>query len=61
MSKITTGFNDRPKDSALAQSGPGLPDNSSMPMEATEEEALKIRAKLEGTDKAVEADHWQIS
>ncbi|NKQ83452.1 hypothetical protein [Rhizobium ruizarguesonis] len=45
MSKITTGVNDAPKDATIAQSGPGLPDDSSQPVEATEEEARLIRAK----------------
>lgn len=50
MSKITTGPNDAPKDATIAQSGPGLPDDSSQPVEATEEKALRIMAKLENTN-----------
>jgi hypothetical protein len=59
MTKITTGFNDAPKEATIAQSGPCLPDDSSQPVEATEEEALRIQSKLEGTvqeDRNAEAD-----
>lgn len=51
MSKITAGLNDAPKDATIAQSGPGLPDVSSQPIEAAEEEALRIRSKLEGAEQ----------
>jgi hypothetical protein len=34
VSKITAGLNDAPKDATIAQSGPGLPDVSSQPIEA---------------------------
>ncbi|MFP3544401.1 hypothetical protein SB748_13085 [Rhizobium sp. SIMBA_035] len=50
MSKITTGPNDAPEDTTIVQSGPGLPDVSSHPIEASEEEALRIKAKLENID-----------
>jgi hypothetical protein len=43
MSKITDGLNDRPKEATIAQSGPGIPDESSQPIEATE----RVRAKLQ--------------
>lgn len=46
MSKITDGFNDRPKDVWIAQSGPGLPDDSGQPIEATDEEVERVRSKL---------------
>jgi len=52
MSKITDGLNDWPKDSTIAQSGPGLPDDSSQPIEPTEEEADRIRAKFEDDARA---------
>ncbi|WP_165422527.1 hypothetical protein [Rhizobium ruizarguesonis] len=42
MSKITDGLNDRPKGSTIAQSGPGLPDDSSRPIEATDQEAERV-------------------
>jgi hypothetical protein len=51
MTKITTGLNDAPEEATIAQSGPGLPDDSSQPVEATEGEALRIQSKLEGTDQ----------
>ena len=47
MPKITDGLNDQPKDASIAQSGPGLPDDSSQPVEATDEEVERVRAKLE--------------
>ncbi|MDR7144945.1 hypothetical protein [Rhizobium sp. BE258] len=50
MTKITTGPNDAPKDATLAQSAPGLPEDTSLPVEATEEEALWIKAKVKGTN-----------
>ncbi len=43
MSKMTDGLNDRPKEATIAQSGPGIPDESSQPIEATE----RVRAKLQ--------------
>jgi hypothetical protein len=52
MSKITEGLNDRPKGSTIAQSGPGLPDDSSQPIEATDEVAERIRTKLEDDARA---------
>jgi hypothetical protein len=47
MSKISTGLNDRPKDSTIAQSGPGLPDDSGTPIEVTDQDAEKLRQNLE--------------
>jgi hypothetical protein len=47
MSKITTGLNDRPRDSTIAQSGPGLPDDSGEPIEVTADDEEKIGRKLE--------------
>lgn len=44
MSKIDP--NDAPKDAAIKQSSAGLPDDSGQPIEAPEEKALRIRAKL---------------
>ena len=46
-SKVTTGANDRPKDETIAQTGPGLPDDSTRPVEVSEEEVERARAKLE--------------
>jgi len=48
MSKIDP--NEAPKDAAIKQSGAGLPDDSGQPIEATEEEALPIKAKLGNSD-----------
>jgi len=44
--KITTGNNDRPVDSSIAQTGPGLPDDSSLPPEVSEEEVERVRENL---------------
>lgn len=52
MSKITDGLNDRPKDITIGQSGPGLPDDSSQPIEVTDEEVERVRAKLENDTRA---------
>ncbi len=49
MTKITDGANDRPKDETIAQSGNGIPDDSGAPIEASDEEIARVRAKL-GTD-----------
>lgn len=46
MSKITDGLNDRPKDASIAQKGPGLPDDSRQTVEATDEQVVRVRAKL---------------
>jgi hypothetical protein len=49
-SKITTGANDRPKDETIAQTGAGIPDDSSLPIEISDEEVERARQKLtEGT------------
>ncbi|MGV4796812.1 hypothetical protein [Rhizobium sp. F40D2] len=57
MTKIATGLNDAPKDTTIGQPGPSLPDDSDQPIEATEEEALQIRAKLERmADENAKAD-----
>jgi hypothetical protein len=52
VSKITDGLNDRPKDVTIGQSGPGLPEDSSQPVEVTEEEAERICAKFEDDARA---------
>jgi len=45
-SKVTTGANDRPKDETIAQTGDGLPDDSSKPVEVDEAEVEKAREQL---------------
>jgi hypothetical protein len=52
MSKFTTGMNDRPKDSTIAQSGPGLPDDSGAPIETSDEEVERVRSKFENDARA---------
>ena len=46
-SKVTTGANDRPKDETIAQTGPGLPDDTTRPVDVSEEEVERARQKLE--------------
>jgi hypothetical protein len=52
MSKITTGLNDRPKDSTIAQSGAGLPDDSGAAIETSDEEVERIHSKFEDDARA---------
>jgi hypothetical protein len=47
MSKITTGLNDRAKDASISQSSPGIPDDAGEPIEVSDEEAERMRAKFE--------------
>ena len=44
--KITDGSNDRPVDSTIAQTGGGLPDDSSLPPEVSDEEIERARDSL---------------
>lgn len=44
--KISNGPNARPRDETIAQTGPGLPNDSSAPVEIDEEEARRIEAKI---------------
>ena len=44
--KVTTGANDRPKDETIAQTGPGLPDDTTLPVDVSEEEVERAREKL---------------
>jgi hypothetical protein len=43
---ISNGPNARPRDEPIAQSAPGLPDDSSKPVEITPEEEERIAAEL---------------
>ena len=55
MSKITIGLNDRDgraNDASLSQSGPGIPDHAGQPIEVSNEEAKRIRAKFEAEARA---------
>jgi len=47
-SKITTGNNDRPKNETIAQTGGGIPDDSSAPVDVDDAEVERVRQKLEG-------------
>ncbi len=44
--KISNGPNARPRDETIAQTGPGLPNDSSAPVEIDEEEARRIEDKI---------------
>lgn len=44
--KITTGTNDRPKEETISQSGEGLPDDLSRPVEADERTINGARKSL---------------
>jgi hypothetical protein len=44
--KISNGPNARPRDASIAQTGEGLPNDSSRPVEVSEEEERRIRQKL---------------
>ncbi|SFV04321.1 hypothetical protein SAMN02799631_04092 [Methylobacterium sp. 174MFSha1.1] len=43
---ISNGPNARPKDETIAQTGPGLPDDSSPPVAVDEDEAKRIEEKI---------------
>ncbi|TIL40910.1 hypothetical protein [Mesorhizobium sp.] len=45
--KITTGPNDRPRNETIGQSGEGLPDDSSTPLEV-DEAAPRLGKQLQG-------------
>jgi hypothetical protein len=45
--KISTGLNDRSRDDTIAQSGPGIPDDSSKAVEVSDAEVEQVRSKLE--------------
>ncbi|HEY0034929.1 MAG TPA: hypothetical protein VGB81_16825 [Devosia sp.] len=44
--KLTEGLNDRAKNETIAQTGAGLPDDTSRPPELDEEEAKRIEQKI---------------
>jgi hypothetical protein len=44
--KITTGLNDRPRNETIGQSGGGLPDDSSKPVDVDDATVERIKAKL---------------
>ncbi|AWN47705.1 hypothetical protein DK419_16430 [Methylobacterium terrae] len=44
--KISNGPNARPRDETIAQTGPGLPNDSSAPVEIDEEEARRIEDRI---------------
>ncbi|OWV65288.1 hypothetical protein ATY76_18685 [Rhizobium sp. R339] len=46
QAKISTGMNDRPRDETIAESGPGIPDDSGRMVEVTDEEVQRIKSSL---------------
>ncbi|MFP3546812.1 hypothetical protein SB748_25590 [Rhizobium sp. SIMBA_035] len=49
MSEMTDGANDRPTDATNAQSGAGLPDDCSQPLEAPKVEIERAQEQLRST------------
>lgn len=47
-SKPVSGANDRPKDGTIAQTGEGLPDDSSKPVDIDDEEAARFEQIIRG-------------
>lgn len=45
--KLSTGANDRPKNETIAQTGPGLPEDSSSWNESEEAMLARVKADLE--------------
>ncbi|MBB4191864.1 hypothetical protein GGE45_001407 [Rhizobium aethiopicum] len=44
--KISTGTNDRPRNETIAESGPGIPDDSGRMVEVPDVEARRMKASL---------------
>jgi hypothetical protein len=44
--KITTGANDRPRDETISQTGAGLPDDTSRPVEVDDATVERVRQQL---------------
>ncbi|KPH05859.1 hypothetical protein CO657_35575 (plasmid) [Rhizobium acidisoli] len=44
--KISTGTNARPRDETIAESGPGIPDDSGRLVELTDAEIKRVEASL---------------
>ncbi|MDB5646347.1 hypothetical protein [Methylobacterium sp.] len=42
----STGTNSRPRDTTIAQTGEGIPDDSAYPVQVDEEEAKRIEEKI---------------
>lgn len=49
--KISTGLNDRPVDTSISQTAPGLPDDSSSLVNVSEEEVERARDRLQGNPR----------
>lgn len=49
--KISDGLNDRSRDETIAQSGGGIPDDSSQPLEIDDAEVERVRRKLVGDER----------
>lgn len=45
--KITEGLNDRPRNDTIGQTGPGIPDDSSEPIEVSDAAVERARDSLE--------------
>lgn len=54
-SKPVGGANDRPRDETIAQTGEGLPDDSSKPVEVDDEEAARFEQIIRGMGNPMSA------
>lgn len=57
--KLSTGLNDRPKNTTIAQTGAGLPDDTGSPLEIDEDEAARIEQKIRGMGAKTSDDAQQ--
>lgn len=46
QAKISTGANDRPRDETIAETGPGIPDDSGRIVEVPDAEARRLKASV---------------
>jgi hypothetical protein len=54
--KITTGANDRPRDETISQTGAGLPDDTSRPVDVDDATVERVRQQLlAGTGPSAQA------
>ena len=55
-SKISNGLNDRPIDETISSTAPGLPDDSSHPVEISDDEIRRMEEKLKGPSTSVDEE-----
>jgi hypothetical protein len=59
MTKNIDGLTDRTKDDTIAQTGPGIPDDSSSPIQASDEEIARIRSALKDGEQMDEKEELE--